>query len=94
MAELILTDEEKAAATWLELPDETVGKLVKKIAADMPRLAKETDKITSVAILLMLAGFSKEANSTKTTYTLNGTTNKDTPTGDWRITVENINPQA
>ena len=42
MAELILTEEEKAAATWLELPDETVGKLVKKIAADLPRLAKET----------------------------------------------------
>lgn len=32
MSELILTDAEKAAATWLELPDETVGRLTKHTA--------------------------------------------------------------
>lgn len=93
MAELILTDEEKAAATWLELPDETVGKLVKKIAADMPRLAKETDKITSTAILLMLVGYSEERGSTRTVYTLEGTTNHDRQTGNWKVTVEKLIPE-
>ena len=91
MAELILTEEEKAASTWLELPDETVGKLVKKIVADMPRLAKETDKITTTAILLMLVGYNHDHNNSREVYTLEGTLNKDIPTGYWRITVEKIN---
>ena len=40
MAQLILTDEEKTALTWLDVPDDTLGKIVKKNMPDDKRNAQ------------------------------------------------------
>lgn len=92
MAELILNEEERAALTWLELPDETVGKLTKAIACGLHQVAKEREKITAAAIALMLTGFAFDSNADNLVLGLEGTTFQNKPTGDWRVTVERITP--
>jgi len=39
----------------------------------------------------MLVGYNHDHNNSRAVYTLEGTLNKDIPTGYWRITVEKIN---
>lgn len=90
MAELILTEEEKAAATWLELPDETVGKLVKRTALGFIEADKEMERIGCMSACLILTGMMHGANAETTTIKLNGTTTSKEPTGDWVIRIRRV----
>ena len=91
MSELILTDAEKAAATWLELPDETVGRLTKHTALKFLEADNELGRIGCMSAALIITGMMHDANATETIITLNGATKTDLePMGDWKITVERI----
>lgn len=92
MAQLILTDEEKAAATWLELPDETVGKVVKNTALKFLEADKEMERMGCMSACLILTGMMHDANAETTTIELKGTSTSAHPTGDWKITIERTAP--
>lgn len=41
MAELILTEEEIAAKTWLDVSDDALGKVTRKLIMDMPEICRK-----------------------------------------------------
>jgi hypothetical protein len=90
MSQLILTEKEKAAATWLELPDATVGQLVKHTAIKILEADDEMGRVGYMSAALILTGMAGKANSATTTFTLKGTTFQDEPTGDWQITIKRL----
>lgn len=91
MAELILTDEEKAAATWMELDDATIGKLVKKTALGLHSLNAEQAHVWWWSAALLLCGMASDANADKFEQEITGFTESGEDRGNWRITVERIN---
>lgn len=90
MSQLILTEAEKAAATFLELSDETVGQLTKHTALKFLEADQEKEHIGIMSACLIITGFLGDANAETTTIELNGTTAHGMPTGDWKITVERV----
>src|SRR5699024_11084157 len=72
MAELILTEAEKAATTWLELDDATIGKLVKKQALAIMDKSVEMEQITSTSAVMLLCGFAADMNADKSEYDIGG----------------------
>ena len=88
--EVILTDEEKRAATWLELDDASVGRLVKAEAMKIKEIAGEQDKIVHFAagIILCTAAIESNADVLKNDFT--NLIFKGKPTGNWRVTVKKI----
>ena len=90
MSELILTEAEKVAGTWMELPDETVGQLTKHTALKFLEADDEMGRVGCMSAALILTGMAHTANSETTTITLENTTTSTEPTGDWEITVRRI----
>jgi len=89
MAELVLTEQEKKDASYLNWSDESLGKLVKMIGALInDDYGKESAWITMAAHLLI--DFSKKTNSTDTTVTVNGCTNDGEEIGDWKINIKRM----
>ncbi|HFC8518915.1 TPA: hypothetical protein ACFP41_001797 [Neisseria weaveri] len=84
MAELILTEEEKQAASYLDWSDEALGKLVRKIAANLKN-EKEGIKVTATAMLLV--GFIAETGSTSAEFKMDNITQGETELGNWIIKV-------
>lgn len=92
MAELILTKEEQDAATWLELDDATVGKIVKKTALGILDHSNEQGRVWWFAAALLLCGMADDANADTFSQEINNFTKEGNDRGDWRITIERINP--
>lgn len=93
MAELILTAEEKAALTWLDISDDALGKLVKKTCLaiqEVPDDATGMKKVWSMTCAMLLCNLCAEANSEVSTFTVNGLTDGDKQNGDWKVTIEQI----
>lgn len=90
MAQLILTDEEKAAATWMELDDATVGKVVKKTALGLMAKSDEQGRVWWFSAAMLLCGMANDANADKFSQELLGFTEGDTDCGDWLVTVQRI----
>lgn len=90
MSQLILTEEEKAAATFLELPDETVGHVVKHTAIQFIQTDQEKERLGIMSACLIITGMMHDANAEETTIKLEGTTTSTEHTGDWEITVRRI----
>ena len=88
---LILTEAEKKANTWLELDDESVGKVVKATALKMKDIATEQQKIYHLAAAMVLVGSAIETNANRLTNTLENLTIKGEKQGDWKVTIEKIN---
>ncbi len=85
MAELILTEAEKAAATWAELDDEALGRVVKAGMFDVKKVADDDDKLLSLAAATMLCSIAAEANADRLSVTLEGLRTKDESMGDWEV---------
>ena len=69
MAELVMTQQEKDAATWLDLDDEALGKAVKYFASNIDTISKEKEEpVAIVAILVILAGTMRDTNATDATF--------------------------
>jgi hypothetical protein len=92
MAELILTDEEKAAASYLEWDDASLGRMVKALAlrvrSNHDKLGKEVTISGSAALLLIHSA--EEMHSETMELRLNVTTYGDRPIGDWRVLVTKV----
>lgn len=89
MAKLILTDEEKAAPTYIEWSDEAIGRAVKALAAKVGDKHGQ-ESMYSIMCATMLACQSSRINSTKTVIEQQGVTEADKELGDWRITIERV----
>jgi hypothetical protein len=90
MAELILTEEEKASATWLELSDEAVGRLTKKVALDIVEIGNEQGRVWTMSAALILIGLAADKNATASTTRINGFTHGAEKLGDWEVTIKRL----
>lgn len=85
MAELILTENEKQAASYLDWSDEDLGKLVRSIAVN---LKTERESIQAASLAILLAGFVAESGSNRAVFSLTKVAHKGKALGNWIITVE------
>ena len=92
--ELILTEEEKAAATWLELDDAAVGRMVKYNCGLIAQFCDEHERIRNMAAGLMLVTATAECNAEELTQTLHGCSSGDKEIGDWEITIRKLSPNT
>jgi len=88
MAEFIPTDEEKAAASYLDWDDAELGKFTKNLGLTLERMKDAA----SAAMLLVSAAH--DANAGTLELTLTDHSRKGVHTGNWRITVEKIDGTA
>lgn len=91
MARLIITEEEKRAATFLEWDDAAVGKAVKALAASIldTRGDVSMEWYASACALISLAA---KCDSAVSTFTLKKVVFGDSkePIGDWQIQVKRL----
>ena len=90
MAQLILTDEEKTALTWLDVPDDTLGKIVKKtclVIKEMPDDATEMQKVWQFTAAIMLCNHTIESNAEEAKFIITGLTYGDKQNGDWEVII-------
>lgn len=93
MAELILTPEEKAANTWLELDDAVVGRLVKYTATQFKSTTERSAEQAGVwwwSAALLLVGLAVDANADSFVQTLHAYQRNGEALGDFRITIERV----
>jgi hypothetical protein len=89
MAELILTEDEKRLSTYFEWDDETLGKVVKRVA----QICQDNDGKRSVAVTgAAIFMISEAINSGAESYIieLENATDDNNNLGNWRITLENL----
>jgi hypothetical protein len=87
---LILTEEEKKAATWAELDDVSLGKVVKAYIFEMKAHCNEEGKIFVLSAAMALCVAAAEANADKFTQTIEGLTTKGKSLGNWRVTIRRM----
>jgi hypothetical protein len=85
MAELILTEEEKAAALWSDLDDAALGKLVKKQIAVITNAAEQMDRTTLFSAALLICCGAAEVNAGKAEFDIEGVTQDGRDFGDWTV---------
>ena len=88
MAELILTDEEKAQ-TYLGMEDEALGKYCKAIMCKLNEAHEERHKweMLSIAMAAMLVDQSIQVNAATSEYKFDGFSIADKEHGDWVVKV-------
>jgi hypothetical protein len=92
VAELILTDEEKAAALWSDLDDAALGKLVKRKIALITDVAAQLDQVTTFSAAVMLCLAAHEANAKEAVFEIDGLARGELEIGDWRVVAMRITP--
>lgn len=92
MAQLILTEQEKAAALWSDLDDATLGKLVKKKMALITTSAEQLDLATTFSAAFLLCCAASENNANELTFDIEGVTQEDRDFGDWRVVATKLVP--
>lgn len=85
MADLILTEDEKAAALWSDLDDAALGKLVKKKMASLTTAAEQLNLTTTFAAALLVCCPAAEESATELRMELDGITQDGREFGDWLI---------
>jgi cyanate lyase len=83
---LILTKAEKKA-TWAELDDGSLGKVVKAAMFQIKQEAEKQDKVSLLSAALLLCSMAFETNADKLTQTIEGLTIKGEPFGNWRVVI-------
>lgn len=86
--ELILTEAEREANTWLELDNETVGKVIKALALKTKFAAEEDGKLVAYAAALLLIGMAAEANADTMKETIEGLSIGGKDYGTWELTIK------
>lgn len=90
MAKLILTEAEKAAHSWLDLDDASLGKLVKASAVMIADNDDNRKNVYAVTCAIMLASLAHQANADNLTIDCNGVTRKGEKIGNWKVTAQCI----
>jgi len=88
MAQLILTKEEKETAHWVDLEDESLGKVVKAMMATIKHASDEQGKLYLLAAAILLCSVTAEVNADTATYSVDGLKNKTNDFGNWKVTVK------
>jgi len=88
--ELILTKEEEKAATWAELDEESLGKLIKADLYKIKEITAEQNKIFEVVCAIALVCQAHKTNADKTTITVGNITESGVSIGNWKITIKKI----
>ena len=86
--ELKMTDAEKKAATWLELDDESLGKVVKAMMFKLKTISEEQDKLFHLSAAIILCSSAVETNADKMNITVEGLTIKGESFGNWKVTIK------
>ena len=93
MAELILTDEEKAALSWLDLSDEELGKICRKALVDMPAFRCNDNANKQLIFFnagLVLCKIAAESTSDNVGFDAHRVKLSGRDVGDWRVSVRQI----
>jgi len=94
MAELILTEEEQAAAQWKDLDDDALGKLCKLTLSGLDDQDKEREAIHGYSAALLMVILAARMNATTYKQTINGVTCDGKSLGNWEITCKKIEPKT
>lgn len=87
MAELILTEKEKADASYLDWDDDALGKLTRKLSARMHDKYGRDGQFAAMAAHLLI-DLARRVNATTSTINLKGATVAGEAIGDWKITIK------
>jgi len=90
MAELILTDEEKKMRTWVELDDESLGRVVKADMFKVKEASEERERLLLFSAAMILCAAAADTNADKLIQTIKGLTTKGQPLGNWKVTVRRL----
>lgn len=93
MSELILTDDEKAALSWLDLSDENLGKVCRKALSDMSAFCcndNANKQLLFFNVGLLLCKVAAESTSDKVEFDAHGVKVEGRDFGDWRVSVRQI----
>jgi len=85
---LTLTDAEKKSATWAELDDDALGKVVKAMMFKLKNTSDEQGKLSYLSAALILCSAAVEANADKLTQTIEGLTIKGQSLGNWKVIIK------
>lgn len=89
MAELILTEEEKAAPSYLDWDDDALGKMVRKLAVSLKdKYGADAGFATMAAFILVDKTI--QNNGAQLNVHLGNFTNSGQSFGDWRVIVEKV----
>lgn len=84
MAELIITDAEREANSYLDWDDASIGRAVKKLAVKIADMKGE-DSISTYAGIMLLLSKAVDSDAGSMTVTVNGLACKGVPLGDWEV---------
>lgn len=87
LAELILTEDEKEAATYLEWDDASLGKAVKKLAKGIGD-HKGSDSMAQTACATFLACLVSKRDAIGAEIDLDGVTDDGKDMGDWQVIIK------
>lgn len=92
MAELILTDEDKAIKQLQDLPDDVAGKILKYQICEWQKESEYAKENTAKAMhlfagLVWYAWMMETANSEQSTISIKNLTHQGFPMGDYKIVV-------
>lgn len=90
MAELILTETEKKTKSWLDLDDESLGKLVKAMLFKIKDTCEQEKKIFTLSAAIALCVIAHETNADNMKLTIENITSKGKGIGDWKVTIKRI----
>lgn len=93
MAELTITPEEAAAATYVEWSDEALGRAVKKIALFIQDRYGE-DSINLMAVGALMVADVRKHGAKQLTLTLTGVEEDGRQLGDWTIVVKDASSKS
>lgn len=91
MVEIVVTDEEKEAASYLDWDDAALGRFAKYTALRLTEMSKDSEGLRKVAVAscaMMMVSAAHDSNATTLELKLSGHTSKEIPTGDWKIVVK------
>jgi hypothetical protein len=93
MMKLILTEKEKKAATWCELEDESLGKVIKSMMFRIKQASEEKERLPLLSAAMMLCSATAETNADTATFTVEGLKNKTNDFGNWKVVIKRIKPK-
>ena len=93
MAELIVTEAEKAAVSFLDWDDEALGKAVKEVALMLGKHCEDLEgfkKILPVSAAMVLASTAIDHNAGELSLTIGAFSHAGEDHGDWEVTVKKL----
>jgi hypothetical protein len=88
MAELILTEAEKQTNSWLDLDNESIGKVAKALSLRIKESDEKSERLHMMSAAIILVGIAQEANADRLKFTLEDIMVHGKNTGNWTVTIK------